>query len=98
MTIKVIVELKAAPGRRDDLKAVMHSIVADLGPALKDKGSLGSSYYEVVDDPDSLVEIADWETAAARDAVMNDPATVEIMGPVLELLAEPFRATVVQPL
>lgn len=96
MAIKVIVELRAAPGRRDELKKELHRLFADLGPALKEKGSLGGGFYEVVDDPDMLVEIADWETAAARDAVMRDPATAEAMGPVLELLAGPFRATVVQ--
>jgi quinol monooxygenase YgiN len=96
MTIKVIVELTAQPGRRDELKDVLHTLLADLGPVLEEKGSLGGSFYEVVDDPDALVEIADWESAAARDAVMSDPATAEVMAPVFELLAGPFRATVVQ--
>lgn len=97
MSIKVIVELKAAPGRRDELKAVLHTLQADLGPALKEKGSLNSGFFEVVDDPDALVEIAEWESGAARDAVMSDPATAEAMAPVLALLAGPFKATVVQP-
>ena len=97
MSIRVIVELKAAPGRRDELKAVLQTLRADLGPALKEKGSLGGGFYEVVDDPDALVEIADWETAASRDAVMSDPATAQAMAPVLALLAGPFKATVVQP-
>lgn len=98
MSIKVIVELKVAPGRRDELKAVMQRLLADLGPTLKEKGSLDSSFYEVVDDPDALVEIAEWETSAARDAVMSDPATAEAMAPVIALLAGPFKATVVQPI
>jgi len=97
MAVKVIVELRAESGRRDELKHVMHTLLADLGPALREKGSLGSSFYEVVDDPDVLVEIADWETAAARDAVMSDPATAQAMAPVLALLAGPFKATVIQP-
>ena len=96
MAIKVIVELMAAPGRRDELKKELHRLLDDLGPALQEKGSLGSAFYEVVDDPDALVEIADWETAAARDAVMSDPATAEAMAPLLELLAGPFKATIVQ--
>lgn len=96
MTIKVIVELKAAPGRRDELTQQLHGLYADLGPTLKEMGSLGGSFYEVIDDPDALVEIADWESAAARDAVMSDPRTAEAMAPLLELLAEPFRATVFQ--
>ncbi len=96
MAVKVIVELKAKPGRRDELRDVLQTLMAELGPALKEKGSLGRAFYEVVDDPDTLVEIADWETAEARDAVMRDPATGEAMAPLLELLAEPFEATVVQ--
>jgi quinol monooxygenase YgiN len=97
MPITVIVELKAAPGRRDELKAVLQTLLADLGPALKEKGWMGGGLYEVVDYPDTLVEIAEWETAAARDAVVSDPATAEAMEPVFALVADPFKATVVQP-
>jgi quinol monooxygenase YgiN len=97
MAVKVIVELRAKPGRRDELKNVLHMLIGELGPALKEKGSLGSTLYEMLDDPDTLVEIADWESAQARDAVMRDPATADAMAPVLELLAGPFEATVVQP-
>ena len=49
MSIKVIVELKAAPGRRDELKAVLQTLLAGLAPALKEKGSLGGGFYEVPD-------------------------------------------------
>lgn len=97
MAVKVIVELRAKPGRRDELTNVIHTLMAELGPALKKRGSLGGALYEVVDDPDTLVEIADWETTEARDAVMSDPATGEAMAPMLDLLAGPFEATVVQP-
>ncbi len=97
MAVKVIVELRAKPGRRDELKNVIHTLMAELGPDLKGKGSLGSVLYEVVDDPDTLVEMADWETTEARDAVMSDPAAAEAMAPMLDLLAGPFEATVVQP-
>ena len=96
MAVKVIVELRAAPGRRDDLTNALQMLMAELGPVLKEKGSRGSAVYEVVDDPDTLVEIADWETTEARDAVMRDPATAEAMAPLLDLLAEPFKATVVR--
>ncbi len=97
MAVKVIVELRAKPGRRDELRDVLHTMMAELGPALKERGSLGGAFYEVVDDPDTLVEIADWVTTEARDAVMSDPATGEAMAPLLELLAGPFEARVVQP-
>ena len=97
MSIKVIVEMTAAPGRRDELKAVLHDLLAGMGPALGEMGCLGSDFYEVVDDPDALLEIAEWETVAAREAVINDPSTAEAMAPVFELLAGPFKATLVQP-
>ncbi len=96
MSIKVIVELRAASGRREELKKELQRLLGDLGPVLQEKGALGGSFYEVVDDPDVLVEIADWESAAARDAVMSDPRTAEVMAPVFALLDGPFRATVVQ--
>ena len=96
MAVKVIVELRAKPGRRDELKNLIHMMMSELGPTLKEMGSLGGSLHEVLDDPDTLVEIADWESADARDAVMGDPATGEAMAAVLELLAGPFKATVLQ--
>ena len=97
MSIKVIVELKAAPGRRDELAARLHELLAGLGPSLNEMGCIGSDFYEVIDDPDCLIEIAEWETAAAREAVLNDPRTAEAMAPVFELLAAPLKATLVQP-
>lgn len=60
------------------------------------KGSLGSTLYEVLDDPDLLVEIADWESAEAHEAVMRDPATAEALAPGLELPASPFKATILR--
>lgn len=51
MPIKVIVELQAAPGRRDDLKFELRNLLADMGPALGEMGCLGSDFYEVIDHP-----------------------------------------------
>ena len=64
MTIRVIVELEARPGRRDELRTVFESMLAAQGPGLV--GFLGSSRYEKLDDPDVLVEIADWASAERR--------------------------------
>ena len=96
MAIKVIVELQAKPGRRDELKALLERIVASEGPSLS--GFLGSTRYEVPDDPDMLVEIAEWESAEARLAHMEEAAATGAYAPLLELLAAPFRATVISPL
>ena len=96
MTIKVIVELKAHPGRRDELRAVFESMLAADGSDLP--GFLGSSRYEKLDDPDVLVEIADWVSAEAREAHMKDAAAAGSYAPLLELVAEPFRVTVLSAL
>lgn len=93
MPIRAIVELQAKPGRRDDLRSLIEGIVASQGPSMP--GYLGGELYEVLGDPDTLVEIADWESAEARDAFMQNPAAAELMAPILELMAAPFRATVV---
>ena len=96
MAIKVIVELKASPGRRDELRDLMDGIVATHGSG--QRGFLGSTRYTVLDDPDTLVEIADWESAEARVEHMEEAAASGVYAPLAELLAAPFRATVIQQL
>lgn len=96
MAIKVIVELQAGPGRRDELKRVLETIVANEGPS--QRGFLGSTRYEVLDNPDMLIEIAEWESAEARAAHMAEAAATGAYAPLLAMLAVPFRATVIQQL
>jgi len=96
MAIKVIVELQAKPGRRDELKHVLESLIATQGPG--QDGFLGSTRYGVLGDPDVLVEIADWESAEARDAHMKEAVATGAYTPLLELLAAPFRVTVISQL
>lgn len=45
-----------------------------------------------------LVEIADWESAEARVAHMQEAAATGIYTPLIEMLAAPFRATVIRQL
>jgi quinol monooxygenase YgiN len=96
MSIKVIVELQAKPGQRAELKNLMESIVAKHG--VNTSGFMGSTRYEVIDNPDILVEIADWESAEARVAHMQEAMGSGIYAPLSELLAAPFRAIVISQL
>jgi quinol monooxygenase YgiN len=96
VAIRVIVELHAKPGRRAELQSLLESMVAGRGP--RQPGFLGSTRYEVLDDPDVLIEIADWESAEARAAHMEESAATGAYAPLIDLLAAPFRATVVRPL
>ena len=94
--IKVIIELQAKPGRRAALMSLLESVVAEHGP--DQRGFLGSTRYEVLDNPDMLVEIAEWESAEARVAHMEESAATGAYAPLLEMLAAPFRVTVIRQL
>src|SRR5207344_2542354 len=62
MAVKVIVELKAKPGRRDELRSLIEQLAARDRPS----DYHGSTYFESLDDPDLLIDIADWESPGAR--------------------------------
>lgn len=94
--IKVIVELQAKPGKRVELKNLLESVTANYGPG--QPGFLGSTRYEVLDNPDILVEIADWTSTEVRAAAMQRAMTDGVYAPLEELLAAPFRATVIRQL
>ncbi len=96
MAIKVIVELHAKPGKRAELKKLLESVATTLGP--RDPAFLGSTLYEVLDNPDILVEIADWESAEVRAAAMQKAMASGAYAPLGDLLAAPFRATVISQL
>ena len=59
---------------------------------------LGSLRYEVVDNPDIVVEIADWPYAEVRATAMQQAMTDGAYAPLEDLLAAPFRATVIRQL
>jgi quinol monooxygenase YgiN len=96
VAIKVIVELQAKPGKRAELKSLLESVVAKYGTS--QPGFLGSTRYEVLDNPNILVEIADWASAEVRAAAMQEAMTAGAYAPLEELLAAPFRATVIRQL
>ena len=45
-----------------------------------------------------LIEIAEWPSAEARAAHMEEAAATGACAPLLEMLAVPFRATVIKQL
>jgi quinol monooxygenase YgiN len=96
VAIKVIVELQAKPGKRAELKNLLESVAAKFGPG--EPGFLGSTRYEVLDNPNILVEIADWESAEVRAAAMQKAMSSGAYAPLENLLAAPFRATVISQL
>ena len=96
MKIKVIVELQSKPGKRAELRSLLESVAAKYGPVKP--GFLGSTCYEVLDNPNILVEIADWASAEVRAAAMQEALASGAYAPLQDLLAAPFRATVIRQL
>jgi quinol monooxygenase YgiN len=96
MAIKVIVELQAKPGKRAELTSLLESVEAKFGSG--QPGFLGSTYYEVLDNHDIVVEIADWESAEVRAAAMQRAMSSGAYTHLGDLLAAPFRATVIRQL
>ncbi len=88
-------ELRAKPGRRDELRSLIEGIMETYGRGMP--GLVGAELYEALGDPDVLVEIADRESAEARDATTQNPAAAEMMAPMLSAMAGLFRATVIRP-
>ena len=96
MAVKVIVEMKANPGQRNELLGLIEQMMAASGPNMP--GLLGATFYRAVDDPDLLVEIADWESAEARETVLREAEATGALAPMFDLLAAPPRGTLVEPL
>lgn len=95
MAIRVIVEFQAKPGARAELASRLDSVMATLGPDLA--GFRGSILYEAVDNPDTLVEIAEWDSADAQAAAVRQAMESGVYAAVLELVAAPLRATRIRP-
>jgi len=97
MGIKAIVELTLQSGKRDEFVRMLKALMTQHRSMMQAAGWHGSTMYSVVDNPDKIVEIAEWESAEARDAVMQSEA-MRAFAPVFALLAEPFHATLVTAL
>lgn len=94
MSIKVILEFRARPGKRDELHRALVALVNDQGSRVE--GYLGSTRHEAVDDPDLLVEIATWTTVEARVKHLEEAKASGAFAAVFELLAGPPKAIVLR--
>ena len=95
MAVKAISEFTIQPDRRDEFVRLFESLVAQHFESMRAAGCHGASVYVVVDDPDKAVEISEWESAEAREKIMQSEA-VSAFAPMFELLAAPPNATVVE--
>jgi quinol monooxygenase YgiN len=87
--IKAMIELRAKPGARQALVSVMDAIAASMRTM---PGFLGIKRYGSIDDPELIIEIAEWASAAARAAWLTSTAGAGVLQPLMRLLAEPPRS------
>lgn len=95
MAIKTIIELQAKPGKRDELVKAMDNVLASMKEA---KGFLGMTRYEVIDNPDSLIEIAEWESPEARQTWLEQSMATGSLNSLMGTLGIPFKAITVRQL
>ena len=98
MAVKAISEFTIQPGRRDEFVRLFDSLVATHFDPVRAAGCHSTTIYVVVGDPDKAVEISEWESAEARQAMMQNDAAMGVFAPLFELVAAPPRATVVEQL
>ena len=75
-------------------RRVLEDLIAEHGKGMP--GYLGSTRYEVVDQPDMLVELADWESVELRDQHMTAAMESGVFAPLTDLMGAPFRVTVIR--
>ena len=93
MAIKTIIELQAKPGERDQLVKAMDNVLASMKEA---KGFIGINRYEVIDNPDSLIEIAEWESPEARQTWLEQSMVTGSLSSLMGRLGVPFKAITVR--
>jgi quinol monooxygenase YgiN len=87
MAIKSIVEMKAKPGRRDELLSALQQMQMSGVDA---PGFIAAEHYRNVEDEDTVIGIYDWTSNEERMAwsQLVDPGAREQF---LEVLATPMR-------
>lgn len=93
MTIKAIIELQARPGKREE---VLKALQAVHESRKNSPGFIGASRFEVIDDPDSVIEIAEWESPVARQTWLEQSMNSGVMNRLVETLGVPFKAITIR--
>jgi len=84
------------PGRRDEFVVSSKAWCLNIYRAFAPLAARARPLYTVAAEPDMAIEIADWESADARNAMTQSEA-MAAFAPLFELVAAPPSATVVNP-
>lgn len=95
MTVTAISEFTLKPGRRDEFVRLFDSLVAKHFDAMRAAGCHSAVIYVIPGEPERAVEISEWDSAAAREAMSRSEA-MAAFAPLFELVAAPPRAMVIE--
>ena len=93
MSIEAIVELRAHPGRRDEVVDLLNAVTASMPDV---QGLVSLTRYEVPDEPDTIVEIVKWRSPEDRARWIAEAVESGVLAPLMAALASPSRTTVVR--
>lgn len=83
--LTVIAYMRAAPGRREELRATLEALVE---PTSKEKGYVNYDLHQGVEDPDLFFFYENWETGEDLDAHGGSPHLQTFAARIPELLDE----------
>jgi len=95
MAVKAIIELQAKPGRRADLLKALDNVHENR---IQAPGFIGFTRYEVIDDHDKVVEIAEWESPETRQTWLEKSMESGVLNRLMGTLGVPFKAITVREL
>jgi quinol monooxygenase YgiN len=83
--LTVIAYMRAAPGKREELRAGLEGLIE---PTSREKGYVNYDLHQSVEDPDRFFFYENWESAEHLDAHLSAPHLVEFARRIPELLDE----------
>ena len=83
--LTVIAYMRAAPGKREDLRQALEALIE---PTSKEKGYIDYDLHQSLEDPDMFLFYENWESGADLDAHLPEPHLKDFAARILELLDE----------
>ena len=83
--LTVIASMRAAPGKRDELRRTLEALVA---PTTVERGCVNYDLHQGLEDPDRFFFYENWESAADLDAHLAAPHLTAFAARIPELLDE----------
>ena len=81
--LTVIAHMRAAPGKRDELRAALEALVE---PTSKEKGYVNYDLHQGIEDPNRFFFYENWESDSDLDAHLDAPHLRDFAARIPELL------------